>query len=184
MHTTVPSLWQRFFNRRDSDNRWRHDARRTLRNLRRQPDARFHRTRVHSASISHRVSVIIPTLNEASFLPPLLDALNAQTLAPHEIIVADAGSTDGTVAAAEARGARVVPGGMPGRGQQPSDLRAWVRALRRSLCCYQGVTQQHGNCHWPDAARHGRNRPGHRRHLIKGDIAHQPIALLFRRIGH
>lgn len=63
------------------------------------------------------VSVIIPTLNEVAFLPGLLDALNAQTCPPSEIIVADAGSKDGTVEAAKARGANVVPGGMPGPGR-------------------------------------------------------------------
>lgn len=68
------------------------------------------------SSKSH-VSVIIPTLNEASHLPGLLDALHAQTRPPDEIIVADAGSKDGTVEIAQARGVRVVPGGMPGPGR-------------------------------------------------------------------
>lgn len=127
MHPNTPSIWhrifmrrifmRRIFSRRDTDIRWRHDARRTLTNLRRRPDTHRRRTRVYSAPMPDRLTVIIPALNEAAFLPPLLDSLNAQTLAPHEIIVADAGSTDGTVAAAEARGARVVPGGMPGPGR-------------------------------------------------------------------
>jgi glycosyltransferase involved in cell wall biosynthesis len=64
-----------------------------------------------------RLSVIIPTLNEASQLPNLLDALQSQTRPPDEIIVADAGSKDGTAELALARGARVVPGGMPGPGR-------------------------------------------------------------------
>ncbi len=63
------------------------------------------------------LSIIIPTLNEAAFLPALLNALNSQTRRPDEIIVADAGSTDGTVQAAKAYGAVVVPGGMPGPGR-------------------------------------------------------------------
>ncbi|MBI5034037.1 MAG: glycosyltransferase [Chloroflexi bacterium] len=63
------------------------------------------------------VSVIIPTLNEVAFLPALLNALHSQTRPPDEIIVADAGSTDGTTEAAKAHGARVVPGGMPGPGR-------------------------------------------------------------------
>jgi rSAM/selenodomain-associated transferase 2 len=47
------------------------------------------------------VSVIIPTLNEAACLAQALRSLRRQQ--PHEIIVADGGSTDGTyVAAAEA----------------------------------------------------------------------------------
>jgi rSAM/selenodomain-associated transferase 2/rSAM/selenodomain-associated transferase 1 len=51
-----------------------------------------------------RVSVIIPALNEAAHLARLLRALNAA--APHEIIVADGGSTDATAAAAAGYGAR------------------------------------------------------------------------------
>ena len=39
-----------------------------------------------------RLSVIIPTLNEAGYLPLLLEALAAQTRPADEIIVADAGS--------------------------------------------------------------------------------------------
>lgn len=63
------------------------------------------------------VSVIIPTLNEAAYLPGLLEALSRQTRQPDEIIVADAGSTDGTAELARARGATVVRGGMPGPGR-------------------------------------------------------------------
>lgn len=65
----------------------------------------------------HRLSVIIPTLNEAIYLPRLLDALDAQTYRPHEIIVADAGSTDDTAAIARQHGANVVIGGMPAVGR-------------------------------------------------------------------
>ena len=64
-----------------------------------------------------RLSVIIPTLNEVYALPGLLDALSAQTRPPDEIIVADAGSTDGTAELARARGITVVPGGRPGPGR-------------------------------------------------------------------
>ena len=63
------------------------------------------------------VSVIIPTLNEAVYLPRLLEALQAQVRLADEIIVADAGSTDGTVALAQAAGARIVPGGRPAAGR-------------------------------------------------------------------
>jgi glycosyltransferase involved in cell wall biosynthesis len=63
------------------------------------------------------LSVIIPALNESAHLPDLLDALKAQTHPPDEIIVADAGSQDGTVELASERGALVVPGGMPGPGR-------------------------------------------------------------------
>jgi hypothetical protein len=64
-----------------------------------------------------RLSVVIPTLNEASTLPGLLAALKAQVRQPDEIIIADAGSQDDTRALAEAGGARVVQGGRPGPGR-------------------------------------------------------------------
>ncbi len=64
-----------------------------------------------------RLSVIIPTLNEIYALPGLLEALSAQTRPPDEIIVADAGSKDGTAELARARGLTVVPGGRPGPGR-------------------------------------------------------------------
>ncbi len=64
-----------------------------------------------------KISLIIPTLNEASYLPALLNALSGQTRLPDEIIVADAGSVDGTAELAQQRGARVVHGGMPGVGR-------------------------------------------------------------------
>ena len=63
------------------------------------------------------LTVIIPTLNEISYLPQLLDALAIQTRLPDEIIVADAGSEDGTAELAQSRGVRVVPGGMPAVGR-------------------------------------------------------------------
>jgi glycosyltransferase involved in cell wall biosynthesis len=63
------------------------------------------------------VSIIVPTLNEEEDLPVLLDSIKAQTFSDYEIIVADAGSKDRTVELAEAAGARVVPGGMPGPGR-------------------------------------------------------------------
>src|SRR5439155_595463 len=51
------------------------------------------------------VSVIIPTWNEAKYLPALLDSLQNQTRSPSEILVADSASTDGTQDLAEALGA-------------------------------------------------------------------------------
>src|SRR3972149_5204770 len=44
-----------------------------------------------------KVSLIITTLNEVKTIGPLLDSINEQTLAPREIIIVDAGSTDGTL---------------------------------------------------------------------------------------
>lgn len=75
-----------------------------------------------------KVSVIIPTLNEAAYLPHLLEALARQTRPPDEVIVADAGSEDGTPALAQAWGAQVVPGGRPAVGRN-----AGARAAKGDL---------------------------------------------------
>lgn len=63
------------------------------------------------------VSVVIPALNEAAGLPALLDSLKRQTRGPDAVIVADAGSTDGTREVAASRGALVVGGGAPAAGR-------------------------------------------------------------------
>ena len=60
--------------------------------------------------------MVIPTLDEAVRLPRLLQDLASLSL-PHEIIIADGGSTDGTAEVAAAHGCRVV-GTAPGRGRQ------------------------------------------------------------------
>ncbi len=55
------------------------------------------------------IGVVIPTLNEAQFLPALLEDLRGLGLSlPLDIVVADGGSTDGTPAIASAAGARVL----------------------------------------------------------------------------
>jgi rSAM/selenodomain-associated transferase 2 len=59
------------------------------------------------------LSIIIPTLNAAAFLPGTLAALGAQS----EIVVVDGGSTDGTRERATASGARVLMAPR-GRGTQ------------------------------------------------------------------
>jgi rSAM/selenodomain-associated transferase 2 len=60
--------------------------------------------------------VVIPTLDEAVRLPRLLQDLASLSL-PHEIIIADGGSADGTAEVAAAGGCRVVRTA-PGRGRQ------------------------------------------------------------------
>ncbi|GGM17795.1 glycosyltransferase [Deinococcus aerophilus] len=59
-------------------------------------------------------SVIIPARNEATYLPRTLRALEGQQRPPHEVIVVDNGSTDDTVAVAQAWGARVLRCTRPG----------------------------------------------------------------------
>jgi glycosyltransferase involved in cell wall biosynthesis len=78
--------------------------------------------------MTDRLSVIIPTLNEARYLPALLHALKHQTRAPDEIIIADADSRDATVEIARMAGARVVEGGKP-----PAGRNAGVRAATGDL---------------------------------------------------
>lgn len=62
------------------------------------------------------LSVIIPTLNEAGRIENVLSALAADKITA-EIIVADGGSADGTIAAVESSGATLVDCN-PGRGNQ------------------------------------------------------------------
>lgn len=62
-----------------------------------------------------RVSVIIPALNEAAHIAATLE--NARMCSPHEIIVVDGGSTDGTGEIARAAGATVIQS-KPGRARQ------------------------------------------------------------------
>lgn len=60
------------------------------------------------------VAVIVPVLNEAASLPGLIGRLTAEGA---QAVVADGGSSDGSVEAARRAGARVVEG-PPGRGAQ------------------------------------------------------------------
>jgi glycosyltransferase involved in cell wall biosynthesis len=62
------------------------------------------------------ISVVIPTVDAADELPGALAALAGSSVIG-EIVVSDGGSRDGTVAIAEAAGARVVAGPR-GRGPQ------------------------------------------------------------------
>ncbi|MEX0700435.1 MAG: glycosyltransferase [Acidimicrobiia bacterium] len=60
---------------------------------------------------SDRISVIATVFNEAHSIGALVESLAKQTYAPHEIVVADAGSTDGTMeilTACSLKGLRIV----------------------------------------------------------------------------
>lgn len=54
------------------------------------------------------IAVVIPTFNAASFLERTLDSVLAQTVPPHEVIVVDDSSTDGTIAIAERKRVHVI----------------------------------------------------------------------------
>jgi 4,4'-diaponeurosporenoate glycosyltransferase len=58
-----------------------------------------------------RASVVVPARDEAAALPRLLASLGALDDPPHEVIVVDDASTDGTAGLAAAAGARVVDAG-------------------------------------------------------------------------
>jgi len=64
-----------------------------------------------------RISIVVPTMNEARYLPKLLESIRRQTVEDWEVLVADSESTDGTPDVAAAAGARVLPGGRKGPGE-------------------------------------------------------------------
>lgn len=64
-----------------------------------------------------KLSIIIPTKNEQTLLPCLLETIQGQSFQDYEIIIADAHSTDDTRKIAESFGAIVIDGAMPGPGR-------------------------------------------------------------------
>lgn len=73
------------------------------------------RTAASEGTASPRVSVVVPALNEALFLPDCLKALALQEyVGEFEVIVVDNGSTDATAAIARDHGAVVVTEMRPG----------------------------------------------------------------------
>lgn len=63
------------------------------------------------------LSIIIPTLNEEKYLPPLLESIKKQGFFDYEVIISDAGSKDQTIEIARKHNCRVVPGGLPAKGR-------------------------------------------------------------------
>src|SRR3954453_6252170 len=98
------------------------------------------------------VAAVIPTLNEEACIAKAIDAARASGV--DEVIVADGGSTDATIAIAEARGARGIRGGRMrarqlNRGAQAASASAIVfvhadtllplgaaRAIEDALLCH------------------------------------------------
>lgn len=72
----------------------------------------------HSALRIMKISVVIPTLNEAARIGALLSALRAQDYAALEIIVCDGGSDDGTPDIARSFGVRVLESSPAGTARQ------------------------------------------------------------------
>ncbi len=79
-----------------------------------------------------RVSVVIPTWNEAGAIGHVLDELPRSLVS--EIIVVDAGSTDGTQALAASRGARVIA--QPRRGYGRACLTGLAAASRPDVVVF------------------------------------------------
>lgn len=80
-----------------------------------------------------RVSVIIPALDEAASLTRTLRLLTVLDPPAREVIVVDGGSTDQTVAIAEAAGALVLVS--PGRGRSVQ-MNWGVEAARGEILCF------------------------------------------------
>jgi len=78
------------------------------------------------------IAVVIPMLNEAAALPRLLRSLAALHPTPDAIIAVDGGSSDGSVAIAEASGVRVIVHPVPGRGVQ---INRGVAAAETDMVC-------------------------------------------------
>jgi glycosyltransferase involved in cell wall biosynthesis len=58
--------------------------------------------------MNSKISVIVPTLNEGKNIPNLLNSLENQTLKDFEVVVVDGGSSDKTIALAEAYHSNIV----------------------------------------------------------------------------
>ena len=102
-----------------------------------------------------RPSIVIPARDEADNLARLLPSLLAQSPPPHEILVVDDHSTDGTADIARAHGATVVPGqplpegwyGKPWACQQGADAATgdWLLFLDADLVVEPGGLARIGN---------------------------------------
>lgn len=80
-----------------------------------------------------RVSIIIPTLNEADALPATLARLGTLDPQPRDVIVADAGSTDGTVQIATEAGVTVLGDLEKGRARQ---MNAAAAQAQGDILCF------------------------------------------------
>ncbi|HVG74958.1 MAG TPA: glycosyltransferase family A protein [Thermoleophilaceae bacterium] len=102
------------------------------------------------------VTVVVPTSGRAGYLEVTLDSLRGQrTSVPHELLVVDDGSTDGTPAVAERFGARIV------RHEERRSLNAarntGVREARGELIAFVD-DDVHAPPGWLDAIAEGARR--------------------------
>jgi glycosyltransferase involved in cell wall biosynthesis len=92
-------------------------------------------TAAPSSAETLRFSVVVPTLNQAETMADTLDSILAQDYANIEIIVADGGSSDGTLALLERyrpRLARILEG--PDRGQSEAINKGFAAATGDIFC--------------------------------------------------
>jgi GT2 family glycosyltransferase len=78
--------------------------------------------------MKQKVSVIIPAYNRAKYIGESIECMLRQTLAPHELIVVDDGSTDNTVAVAKSFGNRVKLISQPNAGPSAARNAALAQA--------------------------------------------------------
>src|SRR3989442_5721898 len=89
------------------------------------------------------VSVVIPCLNESRSIGICVDKAIAafrEASIPGEVVVADNGSTDGSIEIAEQRGARVVHAVLKGYG---SALRKGIEEARRPIILMRDAAGRH-----------------------------------------
>src|SRR5213594_4445870 len=110
-----------------------------------RPEAGPYRPTVRPSNRPTVIGVVIPTLNEASYLPGLLADLQClRQIVPLDVVVADGGSRDGTLAVAERAAARTLVG-PAGRARQ---LNAGAAAARGEWLLFL-----HADVRVPPAAR-------------------------------
>ncbi|MGH2830062.1 MAG: glycosyltransferase family 2 protein, partial [Actinomycetota bacterium] len=103
------------------------------------------------------VTVLIPAHNEAAFVGDTLRALDAQTIAPDQVIVVDDASDDGTGDIARALGARVIRPPAP-RGSKAAATTYGMPFVRtEAVMVLDADTQLHHEAleHLSDDLRHG-----------------------------
>src|SRR2546427_96894 len=90
---------------------------RSRRSSRPRGSSSWRRSRPVGPPPAPRISLIVPTWNEAKYLPTLFESLKHQTIPPDEVLIADSGSSDDTPEVARRAGATVVEGERRGPGE-------------------------------------------------------------------
>ncbi len=104
------------------------------------------KTQLETGPDGHRLSVIVPTLNEALCVGAVLDGL-LETGGFEELLVVDGGSDDGTQAIVSERGVQLLEQSRPGFG--PGLYEAFATATGDLLC----IVDADGSHNWRDLPR-------------------------------